>query len=196
MWVLNRSGRKYRNIERSIDMLDYPVSCLSIFDGVLEAGDSLTPNTFELFSGYDDDEAIIDNYWESILTDLQIKALKKCKRLILSGEINPDQSYKIYLDLDNSGFVEIGEIDGRGSYVDAGIKIGVGTTTIGRNIIGGGGEEVVAYHYLREIKLSQSKFEKVKIKFVAQGLGYVSIAEYRFKDLRRKRQRIASKYRG
>lgn len=201
-WVYNRN----ENLLNPIDMVDYPISCLSVHAGVLEAGDSLTPNTFELFSGFDDDDAVIDNYWESILTNLEIEALKKDKRLRLKGEIGIDQSYRVYFNIDNSGYVEVGNvidddsidhpaIEGSGPYVDKGQKINVGSMTIGRSEIGGGGDAVDAYRYYKEIKLKLGKFENCKIKFIAQGIGYVGVSKICYHDIRIKRQRLPSKYR-
>ncbi len=180
---------------KQINKLDYWVSCFAIYGGALIAGDSVSNNVYELFSGWDDDESLINNYWISNLSELGVSNLKKTKRLIISGEIMKDQSFSIYLDIDNSGFVKVGTIEGTGDYVDKGQAVTVGSVTIGKNEVGGGGEDATAYNYLTEIKLHLSKFKDIKIKFVATGIGYVSINNYIYKDIRIGSQRLPAKYR-
>jgi len=173
---------------------DYQVSCYAVNNGALWGGDSITDNVYELLSGFDDDESTINNVIEGKFDDLDIVNLKKVKRLVLQGLIQKDQSYKVYLDYDNSGFVEVGTISGDGTYVDAGQAVTIGSTTIGKKVIGGGGT-ATAFNYKREIKINTDKFERIKYKFVAQGLGFVSISMIRWRDIRAKSTRISSKYR-
>jgi hypothetical protein len=171
------------------------VSVVAIYNGMLVAGDSISNNVYILFSGLDDDDSLIDNYRISELSDLQIEGLKKVKKIIIEGNIGIDQTIKISASVDNGSFVEIGTIEGNGSYVDKGQKINVGSMTLGRSEVGGGGSDISAYHYLREIKVGLDKFEKIKLKFEATRLGWASVSEYRFFDLRKKSYKIPKKYR-
>ena len=50
----------------------------------------MSNNVYELFSGFDDADSEIPNYWEGNLTRHEIAELKKTKRLRLQGEIGPD----------------------------------------------------------------------------------------------------------
>ena len=178
-------------------LLDYPINCLTIKNGELWAGDTLTKNVYTLFSGFDYDGEIINNEIELDFDDLdQPDYLKKVKRLPLDGFISKDQCIKVYADYDNSGFVEIGEIQGQATYVDVGTAISMGNTTIGSKVIGASKLDTVnAYYYNTELELKQDKFNKVKLKFVAEDIGYCSINRYAFKDIRIKSQRLVRKYR-
>src|SRR6185369_12184068 len=120
---------------------------------------------------------------------------KKTKRLRLQGAIAVDQSYKVSLSLDNGSFVEIGTVDGTGSYVDRTTLALVGTEVIGKNPVGGGGDGVVAYNYFHELPVRQDKYYQAKIRFEATGIGYVSISRYSFFDIRPMGQRLPRRYR-
>ena len=187
----------YNKKYKSFDLLDYFVSCFAIYNGSLYGGDSISNNVYQLFSGLDDDDATILGYWESNLSNLQIERLKKAKRLPLAGEIGLDQKIKVSLDLDDSGWVEVGTIDGRGSYVDKGQRVSVGALILGRTEVGGGSVsgDIPAYNYRTEFKLQLDLFDKVKIRFEPLGLGYASISEYGYKDLRVKHLKLPPKYR-
>ena len=179
------------------DKLDYIVSNFAIYNGVLIGADNITNNVFELFSGMDDDDSKISNYFEGNLTDLETQALKELKNLIIEGAIGPDQEIEVSMAFDNGSFVLIDTIKGSESYVDKSQSVDVGALTLGRGEAGGGGGSgaIPAYHYLVEFKVAQDKFEKAKIRFEAIELGYASVSEVRFKDLRIKRNRIPTKYR-
>jgi hypothetical protein len=182
---------------RTWDKLEYFAENVDIYNGALVSGDSISNNVYELFSGLDDDDSKIRNYWIGNLTDLEVKRLKKIKRLHLEGEIGPDQVIKVYLDYDRSGWVEVGTIEGDGDYVDKGQAINVGSLVTGREEVGGGGGQgaIPAYHYFKEIKLSLDKFERAKIKFEATEIGYASVSEIRFYDIRLLQKKLPSKYR-
>lgn len=175
--------------------LDYTVSDLTILDGVLVAGDSMSNNALELFSGYDDDDAEIPNYAIMNNDNLDVDRLKRLKKLKLQGLIQKNQSFKVYASIDNGAFIEIAEVSGDESYVDSGNAVTIGSTVIGKKEIGGGstGE---AYNYETVINLSRilDDFEYIQLKFEAQGLGYVSISEYQFRDIRLRKNKIPAKY--
>jgi len=175
--------------------LDFTVSDLTILDGVLIAGDSRSDNALELFSGYDDDDSEIPN--EAILNNdnLDMDRLKRLKKLKLQGLIQKNQSFKVYASIDNGAFVEIAEVKGEDSYVDSGNAVTIGSTVIGKKEIGGGSDGE-AYKYETVINLSRilDDFEYIKLKFEALGIGYVSISEYQFRDIRLKKNKLPRKY--
>lgn len=195
----------------SWDILPYYASCFAIVNGVLICGDSLSNNSYELFSGVDDDESTIENYFEGAADGLELDGMKKGKRVVLEGNIGPNQAYRAYVAIDNSAFVEVGAgpvsdmfpegepaIYGQGSYVDRGQRVSVGPQTLGRGEIGGGSsfkDGIEAYHYKREFKIDQERFERIKLKFVAVGLGYASVSLAEWRDIRRKNLKIPNRYR-
>ena len=192
--TINNREFVYNKKHKAWYITDYQVSCYAINNGALWAGDSITDNVYELLSGFDDDDSTINNLWEGKFDNLDINNLKKTKRLVLQGLIQKDQSYKVYLDFDNSGFIEVGEIRGDGTYVDLGQAVTVGSVTIGKKVVGGGGT-ATAFNYVKELKINTDKFREVKIKFIAQEIGFVSVSMLRYKDIREKSARVPSKYR-
>lgn len=187
----------YDRVWKSLDILPYYASCFAIYNGVLVAGDSGSNNVYELFSGLDDDDSTIENYWEGASDDLQVRQLKKTKRLVLEGEIGPDQSTEVYISYDNAAYTLLGTIDGNGSYVDRSQSVNVGAVTIGRTEIGGGGlsGSIPAYHYIKEFRLDSDKFNRIKIKLVATEIGYFSLTGEQYKDIRAKGNKIPARHR-
>lgn len=186
----------YHKTWESIDILDYYTSCMAIGNGTLISGESISNNFVTLFSGFDDTDSAVNNFWESNISDLGLAdQLKKVKRLILEGDIQSNQSYEVYISTDRGGYGLVGTINGSDSYVDTGTAVLVGSNTIGSKEVGGGGDGVEAYHYLTELHLRLDKFENRKIKFVATGIGYVSITKIVDHDIRVHVHKIPSKYR-
>ena len=183
------------------DRLDYAVSVLDIYDGSLIGGSSISNNVFTLFSGLDVEGANIYNFWQGGISKLRIKNLKKVKKLKLEGEIGPDQEIRVYASLDRGPFVEILDsaggafIKGSGGYVDRTQRVIVGALTIGTSEIGGGSDGVEAYHYERMLDFGQDRFSEVQIKFEAANIGYASITELEFHDIRVFQDKTARKYR-
>lgn len=201
--AINNRVVAYNRIWKSLDILPYFVSCFAIYNGVLIAGDSGSSNLYELFSGLDDDDSTIENSWEGCLSDLELHELKKCKRIILEGEIGPDQNIDVYVSFDGGAYALLKDadddhsIEGSGSYVDHSQSVNVGATTIGRKEVGGGGSDgaIPAHHYKRELRLDSDKFERVKLKFIATDIGFASVTTEIYKDIRGKGNKMASKYR-
>jgi len=183
-----------RNLKLWNPPTDYQANRLAIYNGALVAGDSTTNNVYELFSGWDDDDSLIDNFITFNNTNCGAEGTKKAHKFLVRGEIDKDQFYKIYASFDDEDFVEIGEIRGDGEYVNSGINVSVGASTIGKHSIGGGNDEVYAHPYEREFTYHTDLFEKVKIKFTAQGIGYCGISRFGFKDIRYKSRKVANKY--
>lgn len=189
---------------KSWDKLDYRASRLDVFNGALIAGDSVSNNVYTLFSGLDEDEVEISNYRISPKLDLGVKnQTKRFYDLLIDGDIGPDQNMKVYLSYDEGPFVEVGvdathdyAIEGSGSYVDRSQSVAVGALTVGSSELGGGGSDgdVVAYHFRRSIRIASDIFEYVQIKIEGVGIGWLSVNEITFKDIRPKGSRIATKY--
>jgi len=193
--TVNNRVFTYNKQTGAIDEHDYFVSCFEIFDGSLIAGDSVAGNVSILFSGLDDDDSVISNYWEGALSNLGIERLKKQKKIVLQGEIGREQSIKVSCAVDRGSFVEIGIIEGTGTYVDTTQRVIIGSQTVGDGTIGGDSSGIEAYNYVREFSMPVGNFEKIMLKFEAEGLGYASVSTIVHKDLREKWARIPAKYR-
>lgn len=201
----------YNRIWNSLDFLPYYASSLENYNGTLVCGDSLSNNAYELFSGLDDDESTIENYWEGAAEDMELPGMKKSKKVVLEGGVGPDQGIRVYVSTDKGAFVEIGAgpataawptgtpaIYGGGAYVDRAQRVDVGAPTVGRTEVGGGStllDGIEAYHYKREFSLNQDRFERAKIRYVAVGIGYASISLQQWKDIRHKSNKSPQKYR-
>jgi hypothetical protein len=167
---------------KTVDIVRYSARVFTNNNGYLYGGSSLSQTTYQLFTGYDDDGFAIDNYWTgkgetfAVSQGDQISnSLKKERRIRLQGHISADQSYEVYLSFDGADPQLVGTVLGSGSYVDYGSPV-----TIGGNEVGGtqiGGDPITdVYPYLVEIRLKKiPKFRKRAIKFIAKGLGYVSV---------------------
>ena len=191
----------YNRQSRALDILDYYASVFVSYNGAMVAGDSLSNNVYELFSGLDDDGSTIGATLDFGLSDLELMNLKKNKRLVIQGLIGTNQKVKVYAAIDNSGFVELlndgdtDAIDGQGSYVDSGQAVSVGAVTVGKKETGGGGSSITAFNFLKEIKVGLGKFERIKLRFVPQDLGWFSIDSITFKRIKIKEDKIPQKYR-
>lgn len=184
----------YNKLWKAWDRMGYRVTTLEEYNGTLIAGDSISNNVFTLFADWTDEEANIENYWISGDDLLGAEGTKVANIFVIAGLIVPDQSFDIYLSLDNGAWTLVGTIDGDASYVDVGTHIGIGTSVMGSNEIGGGGTGNEASPYRREFRINTDRFEYVKLKFEATGVGYVSVNEYQFKDIRARGRRVASQY--
>lgn len=196
--VVNNRLLLYHKLWKSWDVDDLYAADLAIKDGALWAGSPVTKNVHEIYSGFDDDGAPYDNYWESNLDEQKVAELKRSRTLRLEGEIQPDQAYNVYLAGDNDDFILIGTVEGTGSYVDQGTPVLVGRQTVGKNPIGGSNDadEVVAYHYYHELSVRRvfGKYQRIKIKFEATAVGYVSVSSYEFFDITLHGTNIPRKY--
>lgn len=195
----------YDTVSGALDMMDYRVSCFAIYNGTLVAGDSISNNIYTLFSGTDDDGFEVPNYWEGKLDDLDMERLKATKKLVLEGDIGPEQAIKVSISIDNGSFAEVQSptdvtndtrfIEGDGSYIDRSQRVDVGSLIIGEGTLGGGGDGIEAYHYLREVKLAIDHFSEIKVRYEATKIGYASVSMQQYKDVRRKWQKLPVKYR-
>lgn len=167
------------------DRLNYYASCLDTFNGTLLAGDSISNNAYTLFSGFDEDGDVIENYWTSSDLNLGTTNLKNCRRMVVSGLIQPDQQLRVSLSYDGGPFSEVQTIVGNGSYVDTGVNTSIGSATIGSKVIGGGGSEVASPFEI-DFPLNSDRFIYARVKLEALDIGFVSVNSITFKDIRDK----------
>ena len=172
-------------VSNAWDVLDYYASCLDEFNGTLIAGDSVSNNLYTLFSGFDDDGDIIANYWTSSDLNLGTDNLKNCRRMVVDGLIQQDQSIKVSLSYDGGVFTEVFTIEGDGTYVDSGIETVIGSQTIGSKVIGGGGS-ATASPFEVDFPINSDRFVSVRVKLEALGVGHAQINSFVWKDLRDK----------
>ena len=173
------------------NQLDYSVTSLAEFQGALISGDSLSPNAFTLFSGTDDDQNIIENYWQSSLTNLGLQGQKKVRYFYIQGLIQRPQSIQVSYSVDGGNFVPAsstnlpgGIIYGTGSYVNSSAPVGVGANTLGSTTIGAG--SITALPFEIQIPVMTDYFEYIQIQFQALGIGWAQINKFGFRDIRHK----------
>jgi len=194
----------FNRIYRSIDVINWSLTKLAVYNGALIGGESFSNNVYTLFSGYDDDNFGYEAEWESSLDNLDVEGLKKVKRLRFNGAIGVSQKIYVYVAYDNDSYGLLiddahpeGAIDGGGSYIDTSSSVAVGAVTLGREESGGGGDGISAYNYKTDFKLNSGKFERIKLKFVttSENTGYASVSLYEYFDIRKKSNKLNKKYR-
>lgn len=185
----------YNKQWKTIDRLDYGFRCGADNNGLLWVGDSLSTNVLELFSEFDDNDSLIDNYWIGDISETGIDYLKKFKRLDIEGYITASQNVGVYISYDQEDFTLIGTISGTGDYVDANDSVLVGASGIGINVVGGGSDGTSAYHYIAEFRVRSDKYRTAQIKFVATGVGYVTVSQETFYDVKTYGQKQINRYR-
>lgn len=191
----NDTTMVYHKIWKSIDILNYYVSCAENYGGTLLGGDSLSNNVQRLFTGFTANGSTITNYWVGNLSLLQIEELKKFKRLTIKGQIDADQSIDVFLSYDNANFVQVGTISGSGDYVSATPRNVIGSPQVAESEIGGGGTGISAYDYTYEMRVRSPKFDRVKIKFMATNVGYASVSEINYYDIQLYGQKNLNRFR-
>lgn len=184
----------YHKLWKLWDRFNYRISTLDVHNGALIAGDSASNNVFTLFSGLTDEDVEIDNYWVSGKIDHGAEGVKYHNLFEINGLIQTDQSFDVYFSYDEGAFVQVGTIDGDASYVDQSQSILVGSNTLGSNEVGGGSDGIEASPYHREFRVNTPRYEKLRVKFVATQVGYVSISQFGFKDIRKKGRYLPPQY--
>lgn len=179
----------------TIDILPYAAKTITSNKGLLFIGDTLTYNSYQILSGWDDDNYTISNYWISNDNLYGSEYLKKVKRLKIKGLISRDQKLEVSVSYDNSEFTLVGTILGNGNYVDASSSFTIGANGIGTTPIGGENDFIDGNFYLAELKIPGPKFRKRTIKLEATGIGYVSCNLLDDTNIMRFSQRLPSKYR-
>lgn len=180
-------------ISQQWDLLNYPISVLAEYNGTLLGGSSLSNNVLTLFSGFDDDSSLINNYWKSKQFNLRVEGIKKFNRFVIRGLIQQTQNIDIYFSFDSGSFIKVFTVKGNGSYVNSGAPITIGSSTIGSQVVGGGsglGPVVTAYPFEVEFEYSTDYFEYVQTQFAANNIGFAQIDTFTFKDIRYKGLRL------
>ncbi len=167
------------------DRLAYNVSCLAEYDGSLIAGDAISNNVYTLFSGFDDDEATVENYWQDGHLNLGTDNLKITHHMRVTGHIHRDQNVKVSLVLDEGNPLHVFTIQGTGAYVDQGINTSIGSYTIGSKVIGGGAE-ATAHPFDVTFAIHTDRYQYIAARFEATAIGYAAINSYTYKDTRDK----------
>ena len=182
-------------VNNTVDITKYSGRCFARDSGTLYMGSSVTESVYNLYNGYDDDGFTIDNYWTGKDEAWGSNILKKHRKLRLKGNIDPRQSYEVYINYDASGNQLVGTVLGTGSYVDYSSPQTVGANMIGDAQIGGDDISNI-YPYFLELKLKKvPKFRKRSVTFKALGLGYVDIDTVIDIEIETYQNKIPSRYR-
>ena len=176
------------------DKIDGFYRCFAVFNGALYGGSSVNNNVYQLFSGYDDDDSSIAGNWESKDWDLDIEELKKCKKLVVEGDMAQSQELIVEISLDEQEWVELGRVAGDSEYVQTGSETYYGATMYGNDTYGAD-DTVVAYRYMREFKLGSDKFLRAKVRFRTEEIGYLNVKQFIYKDVRLKGFKLPSMFR-
>jgi hypothetical protein len=181
-------------MEKTVDVAPYGGSAFTKSLGFLYMGDPVSITSYEMFTGFDDMGLAVNNYWISAGDKYGTEVLKKVKKLRFRGQISPDQSVSVYMSTDNGDFQLVGTILGSGDYVDYNATTAIGTTLMGGQPIGGD-DQITVYSFLMEIKMRYPKFRKRKLKFVANGIGYVAMQEIIDFDIWQYQDKLPKQYR-
>ena len=185
----------FNTIWKSFDQLGYYANVFANKDSELWAGDSASNNVLKLFTGTTANGASIVNYWEGKLSKLDLDELKKFRNLTLRGQIGRSQTIKVSLAYDNGSFQEVGRVEGTGSYVSGDSGGIIGSSEVGSSEIGGGGSGISAFNYVRELSIRSGKFDEVKIRIEALDVGYASVSEIKYHDIKAHGQKNLLRYR-
>lgn len=163
--------------------------------GILYGGSSSNFSVYQILTGFDNDGTTQENYWIGRGELFETQALKKVKRFIMKGQISRDLKIKVYVSEDGDAFRQIGTIIGNESYVDFNNSTIIGSSGIGTATIGGQ-YGLTVFNYQTQFKFyTQTKFRKIQVKFVAEGIGYASIERITYKDIRFFDDKLPKRYR-
>lgn len=181
----------------SVDVVGFPASRVVPFKDNVYIGGSIVQDTFHIFSGFDDMEGSIGNYWVGKQEMIADGVLKRLRRLRLKGRITVDAKLKVFIGYDNGSFEQVGTITGKGTYVDSGGTYAFGTEPIGQSEVGGGSDitNTLGSSYFVELKIKTPKFRVRQIKFEMEGIGFVSVDMITDTDIRYFQGRMPNKYR-
>jgi hypothetical protein len=191
--------------QKTVDATYYGIRTSTKDNGFLYGGDTVSKSTFELFTGYDDLGIAIQNYWVSkdepygpgqsrANRFLLGTSLKKVRRLRIGGTIGPNQSFQVYMSPDGGDFSLVGTIVGSADYVDYDQSLPIGNNLVGVGIEGGGDNNLV-HNFFAELRVKSAKFRTRRLKFVAKGIGYISINYVSDYDIWISESRLAKPYR-
>lgn len=182
--------------DKTVDIIGFAARTFAKDDGYLYGGSPFSANVYQIFSGFDDDGAALDNWWTSKgeLYEGRADNLKKYRRKWVKGLIGADQVVEVYESYDDAGFELIGTIRGDASYVDYAGSQSIGNNLFGEAVIGGDSSSV-AYPYFLEIKPSPPKFRKRTMKLVATEIGYFDVELTSDNDILDFERRIPKRFR-
>jgi hypothetical protein len=181
----------YNTRWKTIDFGDGNWRCFARGKDALYAGSSLSGDVYQLFVGYDMDDIDIIGEWESRDDDLDIVELKKCKKFVIEGDMFRAQAGRVEASYDEEDWVTIDTV------TEDDFLQGSGSTAYGALLYGSssGSSGIPTYRFLKEMRFGQSKFMRVKIRFVFYGSGYGRVKMYTFKDIRKKGFKLPTKFR-
>lgn len=191
--TVNNKTIFYNLLYKTFDVADYGYNFFAIMDNKLYGGDSLSPNVYEVLSGWDDDGSLINGYWESKNDDLDYDQIKKEKMFIVSGYMMKDQEFELYASYDGEEYELLGSLKGTDDEVQEISQIMVGVSMVGTSQIGGENVEA-AYYFKKGFKIHTPKFNRIKIKLVAKGIGYLSFYELKHSNIKLKGSKLLKKY--
>jgi hypothetical protein len=194
--TINNRLLLYHRVWKTWEIHDCRVSDMDSKAGALIAGDSGSANVFKLFAGLADQDAIIQNFVTLNDDTLGKEGVKDVRRMKVAGEIGDDQELEISYAPDNEPFTVAATIRGDGSYVDQAQRKRVGNFALGE-IIGGGQAEddaIFASPYQLEFFVGTKRFQRIRLKFEAKQVGYCSVSEVAYVDMRDKGLRLPTKY--
>lgn len=181
----------------TVDITRYSARTAANNDGVLYIGSSITQSVYKLFNGFDDDGAVIENYWDSkndLLDRKNAPTLKKVRKLRMRGRTTPDQHCEVYANYDDAGWQLVGTIRGDGTYVDATDPDVIGVSLVGASQVGGDVTTNI-FPYFLELKLKNSKFRKRKYRLKCIGVGYFDCEMLSDIDITHFEDRIPKRFR-
>jgi hypothetical protein len=182
------------NLDNTVDEVSYGIRTATKANGYLYGGDPVSTSTYELFTGFDDIGTVLTNHWDSKGETWGSDALKRVKRKRFKGKISIDQIVAVYESVDDSDFTLIGRILGTGDYVDYTNAYSIGSNYLGALGLGGG-SVVSVYGFFMELKPHAGKFRKRVIRFIAEGIGYISIEQFTDFDIWLYPEKLPTKYR-
>ena len=159
---------------KSVDVTNFRADSFAKDSGFLYIGDSVSANTYQVFSGFDDDGVQIEGFWKSNAETYATESLKRLRFIELAGLIALDQQFEVHVSYDDDAFQLIGTVDGRETYVDVLNPTLVGSSTVGSKLVGGD-TSVTVYGYRLRLNVKSPKFRKRMWKFVPIGVGYMKI---------------------
>lgn len=164
--------------------------------GNLYVGDGLTETVYQIFSGYDDMANVVENYFDTREETYKSDDLKRFRFLRLKGLINTSQYFEVYASFDNGDWQLVGTIRGDSSYVDLASSVAIGNNSLGTSSLGGTNNVTTnAYQYFAQIRMRCPKFRTRKLRFVAQGIGYVNINFIQDMDILMYEQKLPRRFR-
>jgi len=146
--TVNNKHIVYHLTNKTFDVMEDGYNFFAIMDNKLYGGDSLSPNVYEIMSGWDNDDSIIDGYWEGKNDNLDYDQIKKEKMYIESGYMMIDQEFEVYASYDGDGYELLGSLKGTDEEIQRNSQIMVGVSAIGEKAIGG--EDVEAAYYFKK----------------------------------------------